>query len=82
MGCECMAVPPGEAVLQCFQTLFLSHLHCGSLVPGSCIHRHSFVQRYFGTAIGKGRQSAKTDIEKLKLTELTCRQGVVEVAKM
>ncbi len=40
------------------------------------------VQRYFGTAIGKGRQSAKTDIEKLKLTELSCRQGVVEVAKM
>ncbi|KAK9822442.1 hypothetical protein WJX74_011023 [Apatococcus lobatus] len=44
--------------------------------PGGTAHR------YFGTAIGKGRQSAKTDIEKLKLTELSCRQGVVEVAKI
>lgn len=39
-------------------------------------------QRYFGTAVGKGRQAAKTEIEKLKLEELSCRQGVVEVARM
>ncbi|KAJ7976507.1 Proteasome subunit alpha type [Quillaja saponaria] len=38
--------------------------------------------RYFGAAIGKGRQAAKTEIEKLKLSEMTCRQGVVEVAKI
>nr|GEY39346.1 proteasome subunit alpha type-3 [Tanacetum cinerariifolium] len=38
--------------------------------------------RYFGAAIGKGRQAAKTEIEKLKLSEMTCRQGVIEVAKM
>ncbi|KAJ0043333.1 hypothetical protein Pint_18385 [Pistacia integerrima] len=38
--------------------------------------------RYFGAAIGKGRQAAKTEIEKLKLSELTCRQGVIEVAKI
>ncbi|RVW15789.1 Proteasome subunit alpha type-3 [Vitis vinifera] len=38
--------------------------------------------RYFGAAIGKGRQAAKTEIEKLKLSELSCRQGVIEVAKM
>ncbi|KAI5443541.1 Phosphoprotein associated with glycosphingolipid-enriched microdomains 1, partial [Lathyrus oleraceus] len=38
--------------------------------------------RYFGAAIGKGRQAAKTEIEKLKLADLTCRQGVIEVAKI
>ncbi|RYR32651.1 hypothetical protein Ahy_A10g047187 [Arachis hypogaea] len=76
--------------------------------------------RYFGAAIGKGRQAAKTEvillsisivgfllafrpgrldqcmrilslcslgvwggeIEKLKLTDMTCRQGVIEVAKI
>mmetsp|Transcript_4078 Transcript_4078/g.6693 ORF Transcript_4078/g.6693 Transcript_4078/m.6693 type:complete len:250 (-) Transcript_4078:349-1098(-) len=38
--------------------------------------------RYFGTAVGKGRQSAKNEIEKLKLTEMTARQAVIEVAKI
>ncbi|KAK4346123.1 hypothetical protein RND71_036299 [Anisodus tanguticus] len=38
--------------------------------------------RYFGAAIGKGRQAAKTEIEKLKLSEMTCRQGVIEVTKI
>ena len=40
------------------------------------------LQKYFGTAVGKGRQAAKTEIERLNLMEMTCRQGVVEVAKM
>ena len=39
-------------------------------------------QRYFGTAVGKGRQAAKTEIERLKLAEIGCDQGVAEVAKM
>eukprot|EP00243_Klebsormidium_subtile_P004541 TRINITY_DN18580_c0_g1_i1.p1 TRINITY_DN18580_c0_g1~~TRINITY_DN18580_c0_g1_i1.p1 ORF type:complete len:250 (+),score=56.12 TRINITY_DN18580_c0_g1_i1:255-1004(+) len=38
--------------------------------------------RFFGTAIGKGRQAAKTEIEKLKLSEMTCREGVNAVAKI
>lgn len=38
--------------------------------------------RYHGTAIGKGRQSAKTEMERLKLEQLTCREGVKQVAKM
>ncbi|CAL5221453.1 g3645 [Coccomyxa viridis] len=38
--------------------------------------------RYFGTAIGKGRQGAKTEVERLKLGEITCEQGVTEVAKI
>ncbi|CAN1346512.1 Proteasome subunit alpha type-3 [Linum perenne] len=38
--------------------------------------------RYFGAAIGKGKQAAKTEIEKLKLSEMTCREGALEVAKI
>ena len=40
------------------------------------------VQRFFGAAVGKGRQGAKTDIERLDLKELTCKQGIREIAKM
>ena len=40
------------------------------------------LQRYFGTAVGKGRQAAKTEIERLNLKELKCEQALVEVAKM
>jgi len=38
--------------------------------------------RYFGCALGKGRQSAKSDIEKLDLSTLTCRDAIKEMAKM
>ncbi|KAH8070732.1 hypothetical protein JL720_11739 [Aureococcus anophagefferens] len=38
--------------------------------------------RYFGAALGKGRQSAKSEIEKLDLTTLTCRDALKEIAKM
>jgi len=37
---------------------------------------------YYGTAVGKARQAAKGEIEKLKLSELTCRQAINEVAKI
>ncbi|KAI9011076.1 hypothetical protein HDU85_004648 [Gaertneriomyces sp. JEL0708] len=37
---------------------------------------------YHGCAIGKGRQVAKTEIEKLKLTELSCREAVKEAARI
>lgn len=40
------------------------------------------MQRFFGTAVGKGRQGAKTDIERLDLKELSSRQAVTEIAKM
>lgn len=38
--------------------------------------------RFFGAAVGKGRQGAKTDIERLDLKELTCKQGIKEIAKI
>mmetsp|Transcript_1033 Transcript_1033/g.2705 ORF Transcript_1033/g.2705 Transcript_1033/m.2705 type:complete len:251 (-) Transcript_1033:748-1500(-) len=39
-------------------------------------------QRYFGCASGKGRQQARTEIEKLDLKELTCAQAVKEIARI
>lgn len=40
------------------------------------------VHRYFGTAIGKGKQQAKTEIEKLNLDEMTCEEGVRALARI
>lgn len=40
------------------------------------------LQRYFGTAVGKGRQAAKNEIEKLKLGEMSAREAVIEAVKM
>lgn len=37
---------------------------------------------YYGTAVGKAKQAAKGEIEKLKLSEMTVRQAVNEVAKI
>mmetsp|Transcript_3991 Transcript_3991/g.5257 ORF Transcript_3991/g.5257 Transcript_3991/m.5257 type:complete len:259 (-) Transcript_3991:99-875(-) len=38
--------------------------------------------RYFGAAAGKGRQAAKTEIEKLNLKELSCKDALKEIAKI
>ncbi|KAK5671643.1 putative proteasome subunit alpha type-7 [Batrachochytrium dendrobatidis] len=37
---------------------------------------------YNGCAVGKGKQVAKTEIEKLKFTELTAREAVKEAARI
>ncbi|KAH9994104.1 20S proteasome subunit [Russula compacta] len=37
---------------------------------------------YHGAAVGKGRQLAKTELEKLKLSELTIREAVFEAARI
>ena len=37
---------------------------------------------YFGCAIGKGKQAAKVEIEKLKLGEMTCKDVLKEVARI
>ncbi|KAG0692760.1 Proteasome subunit alpha type-3 [Chionoecetes opilio] len=37
---------------------------------------------YWGCAIGKAKQNAKTEIEKLKLKDMTCRELVKESAKI
>ena len=37
---------------------------------------------YYGAAIGKAKQNAKTEIEKLKTETMTCRELVNQVAKI
>ena len=40
------------------------------------------MQGYRGAAVGKGRQLAKTELEKLKFSELSMREAVMEAARM
>lgn len=40
------------------------------------------VQGYHGAAVGKGRQLAKTELEKLKFSELSTREAVTEAARI
>jgi len=37
---------------------------------------------YHGAAVGKARQLAKTELEKLKLSELSMREAVLEAARI
>lgn len=40
------------------------------------------MHRFKGAALGKGRQGARNQLEKLALGELTCREGIKAVAKI
>lgn len=51
-------------------------LHCLPLDPDR------WMKGYHGAAVGKGRQLAKTELEKLKLSEMTAREAVIEAARM
>lgn len=43
---------------------------------------YELFQGYHGCATGKAKQSAKTEIEKLKFGTLSCKELVKEAAKM
>jgi len=47
-----------------------------------CVEPSGVHWGYRGCAIGKGRQLANTEIEKLKLEEMTCREAVEEAARI
>jgi len=47
-----------------------------------CIEPSGLYWGYRGCAIGKGRQLANTEIEKLKLEEMTCREAIEEAARI
>jgi len=47
-----------------------------------CIDPSGTSWGYYGCAIGKAKQAAKTEIEKLKLKDMTCQQLVKEAAKI
>ena len=38
--------------------------------------------RYFGHAVGKGARSAKTEIERMKFSQKTCREALKDLAKI
>ena len=40
------------------------------------------VNGYYGIAIGKGKQAAKTELEKLSLDKMTCKEAVQHIARM
>ena len=46
------------------------------------MHHHYCCQGFFGAAAGKAKQAAKTEVEKLKMADMTCEQIVKEAAKM
>lgn len=47
-----------------------------------CLEPSGHSYGYFGCSIGKAKQAAKTEIEKLKLSDMTCSQLVKEAAKI
>ncbi|GIY60430.1 proteasome subunit alpha type-3 [Caerostris darwini] len=47
-----------------------------------CIDPSGTSWGYYGCAIGKAKQAAKTEMEKLKLKDMTCEQLVKEAAKI
>ncbi|EAL73156.1 20S proteasome subunit alpha-3 [Dictyostelium discoideum AX4] len=42
---------------------------------GSCVG-------YFGASLGKGKQAAKNELEKIKFSEMTCREAIKEVSRI
>ena len=47
-----------------------------------CCEPSGISNRYFGTAIGKGKMGAKTELEKLKLEEMTCEELSKQLVKI
>lgn len=47
-----------------------------------CVEPSGLTRGFFAAAVGKGRQGAKTELEKLRLAELSCRDALVEVARV
>lgn len=45
-------------------------------------YRSPCTQRHFASAVGKGKTAAKSQLEKLNLPTITCREAVAELAKM
>lgn len=43
---------------------------------------YTFFQGYHGCGVGKAKQSAKTEIEKLKLSNMSTQELVKEAARM
>jgi len=47
-----------------------------------CIEPSGTCYKYLGMAIGKGKQSAKTEIEKLRMKDTTCEEALFSIVKI
>jgi 20S proteasome subunit alpha 7 len=69
---------PGLYVVEPSGSSFVSpEITDEKLVLSSCL-----CQGYHSAAIGKGRQLAKTELEKLKLSEMSLHEAAIEAARM
>lgn len=57
-------------------------LSCLVVADTNFLHIFACEQGYHGVAVGKAKQAAKGELDKLKLATMTCREAVKEVAKM
>jgi hypothetical protein len=66
--------------------LCVSHFHLHVNVVHAVCYCKCYIfiyfQGYFGCAVGKAKQAAKTEIEKLKLADMTSKELVKEAARM
>jgi hypothetical protein len=60
----------------------LSHFHAHVNVMPAVWRVCIYFQGYVGCAVGKAKQAAKTEIEKLKLADMTSKELVKEAARM
>jgi len=47
-----------------------------------CVEPSGLVRGYYAAAIGKGRQTARTELEKLRFSELGCRDALTEATRI
>jgi len=76
-GPSLFLVEPSGVYWVRFSCFSYHHMYLSSLLTTSAMF-----QGYRGCAIGKGRQLAKTEIEKLKLEEMTAKEAIDEAARM
>lgn len=73
----------GSPLKHCSVLLFEVNVRlCCLMVINFECYVYIFLQGYYGCAVGKAKQAAKTEIEKLKLTDMTCKELVKEGARM
>jgi len=54
----------------------------GSKPELHCVEPSGLVYKYYGKSLGKGKQLANTEIEKLDLQNLTCKDALFHIAKI
>eukprot|EP00395_MALV-II_sp_L67-2_P000434 gene433-94_t len=63
-------------------SFLIGHYDKGEKPTVFCIEPSGQVTKWFGKALGKGRQLANTEIEKLDLANLTCKESLFHVCRI